>query len=262
MKAVIFAGGKGTRLMEETYTRPKPMVEIGGMPILWHIMKIYADQGVDEFVVCLGHKGYFIKSWFLNHRVHGSDIEIDLREDTVTMHNRRSDPWKVTLVETGEESLTATRLRIASKYLTPGETFCLTYGDGVGNVDIKASIAAHKASVARGERLATVTVVQPEGRFGAVNIEGDKAMDFWEKPQGDGHWINAGFFVLEPEALDFVPADQDLLWEHAPLRGLATSGKLGVWRHKGFWRPMDTLRDKQSLEGLWESGEAPWKTWK
>lgn len=260
MKAVILAGGKGTRLAEETSTRPKPMVEIGGMPILWHIMKNYAAHGVDEFIVCLGHKGPFIKQWFLNHRIYGSDLEIDLRDDEVRVLSKVSEPWKVILAETGEDSLTATRLAKIKRYLNPGESFCMTYGDGVGDVDIRASIQAHQKAVREQGRLATVTVVSPPGRFGAVEVDGDRATAFVEKPSGDGQLINAGFFVIEPGAFDFVP-DRDCMWEEEPLKGLARSGKLGVWRHGGFWQPMDTLRDKQRLESLWSKSNAPWKIW-
>lgn len=260
MKAVILAGGKGTRLSEETSTRPKPMVEIGGMPILWHIMKIYASHGVNEFVVCLGHKGDMIKEWFVNHRLHNSDIEVDLATGALNVLRKASEPWKVILAETGEDSLTGTRLARARKYLTPGESFCMTYGDGVGDIDIAACVLKHKKAVEQGRRWATVTVVQPEGRFGSVNLKGDMAEAFVEKPRGDGSWINAGFFVMEPEIFDFLP-EGDCMWEETPIKSMAQAGKLGVWRHEGFWRPMDTLRDKTKLEALWASGQAPWKTW-
>lgn len=260
MKAVILAGGKGTRLSEETATRPKPMVEIGGMPILWHIMKIYAHNGVDEFIICLGHKGDMIKEWFINHRMHNSDMEIDLCTGEVTVLRKQADPWKVILAETGEDSLTGTRLAAIRKYLRPDEPFCMTYGDGVGDMDIAGAIEEHRKQALAGKRLATITVVQPEGRFGSVEVSGDKATAFVEKPKGDGSWINAGFFICEPEALDFIPKT-DCMWEEQPLRALARAGQLGVWRHEGFWRPMDTQRDKTKLEELWHGGDAPWKTW-
>ena len=260
MKAVILAGGKGTRLAEETSTRPKPMVEIGGMPILWHIMKHYAECGVDEFIVCLGHKGPCIKQWFMNHRIYGSDLEVDLRNDEVKILSKVSEPWRVILAETGEDSLTATRLSKIKKFLDPGEAFCMTYGDGVGDIDIRAQLAAHREAKILHGRLATVTVVSPPGRFGAVETSGELATAFVEKPSGDGQKINAGFFVIEPEALGFIP-EEDCMWEEKPLKTLAAQGRLGVWRHEGFWQPMDTLRDKNKLEDLWSKGEAPWKTW-
>lgn len=260
MKAVILAGGKGTRLAEETSTRPKPMVEIGGSPILWHIMKGYAAHGVDEFVVCLGHKGGMIKEWFVNHNLRDTDIEVDMRAGTVSVLRENRDPWRVILAETGEDSLTGTRLAIARRYLTPGETFCMTYGDGVGDVDIGASIAAHKAAVAAEGRVATVTAVRPAGRFGSLELRGDLATGFVEKAKGESGWINAGFFVMEPAALDFIP-DEDCMWEEAPVRAVAAAGKLGVFRHEGFWLPMDTLRDRQKLEELWARGNPPWKVW-
>jgi glucose-1-phosphate cytidylyltransferase len=255
MKAVILAGGKGTRLSEETVVKPKPMVEVGGMPILWHIMKIYASHGITEFIVCLGHRGYQIKEWFVNQRLHLADITVDLRSGTIEMHRQLNEPWKVTLVETGENSLTATRLKRVVPYLDDSD-FCMTYGDGVGDVDIGALLRFHRE---RG-RQATVTVVQPPGRFGAVDLDGDSARGFVEKPMGDGGWINAGFFVLSPRALDHIP-DEDCMWEAQPVQSLASAGELGAYRHGGFWMPMDTLRDKEKLEELWASGQAPWKVW-
>jgi glucose-1-phosphate cytidylyltransferase len=255
MKAVILAGGKGTRLSEETVVKPKPMVEVGGMPILWHIMKIYASHGITEFIVCLGHRGYQIKEWFVNQRLHLADITVDLRSGTIEMHRQLNEPWKVTLVETGENSLTATRLKRVVPYLDDSD-FCMTYGDGVGDVDIGALLRFHRE---RG-RQATVTVVQPPGRFGAVDLDGDSARGFVEKPMGDGGWINAGFFVLSPRALDHIP-DEDCMWEAQPVQSLASAGELGAYRHDGFWMPMDTLRDKEKLEELWASGQAPWKVW-
>lgn len=256
MKAVILAGGKGTRLSEETATRPKPMVEIGGMPMLWHIMKIYAQHGVNDFVICLGHKGYQIKEWFVNQRLHNSDFTVDLASDNITIHRRVSEPWRVTLVETGEEALTATRLARASAYLDSEEDFFLTYGDGVGDIDIGAALAFHQAHGLE----ATVTVAQPPGRFGAVELLGNQVRRFVEKPVGDGGWINAGFFILSPRALRRIP-QSDCMWEDAPIDSLASSGQLAAWRHQGFWMPMDTLREKHKLEELWSSGQAPWKTW-
>ena len=260
MKAVILAGGQGTRLAEETHLRPKPMVEIGGMPILWHIMKIYASHGVNEFIVCLGYKGEMIKEWFINHRMHGSDVEIDLRSGDVKVLEEHKEPWKVILAETGELSLTGTRLKKIRKYLKPGEAFCMTYGDGLSDIDITQSIKAHQSGFEKDGRLATVTVTMPEGRFGSVEMKEDKATAFVEKPKGESGWINAGFFVMQPEALDLIP-ENDCMWEEQPLRIIADQGDLGVWKHEGFWRPMDTLRDKQKLEELWKSGQAPWKKW-
>jgi len=262
MKAVILAGGKGTRLAEETVSRPKPMVEVGGHPILWHIMKIYAAHGITEFVVCLGYKGYMIKEYFENYFLHNSDVTFDLATGKSDIHRdsrlERGENWKVTLVDTGEDSLTATRLRIASKYLTPGEDFCMTYGDGVSDVDISASIAQHQASGMH----ATMTVANTPGRFGLPQLDetGTRVASFDEKPEISNQGVNAGFFVLSPEAFDYI-GDIDCLWEDGPVQELAAAGKLGAWRHRGFWQPMDMLRDKQRLEELWESGKAPWKIW-
>ncbi|MES2940142.1 MAG: glucose-1-phosphate cytidylyltransferase [Pseudomonadota bacterium] len=255
MKAVILAGGKGTRLSEETMLKPKPMVEIGGMPILWHIMKIYAGHGITEFIVCLGHRGYQIKEWFVNQRLHLADITVDLRSGDIQIHRQLSEPWKVTLVETGESALTATRLKRVMPYLD-GSDFCMTYGDGVGSVDIGALLDFHRAS----GKQATVTVVQPPGRFGSVDLDGDDVRGFVEKPVGDGGWINAGFFVLKPAALAHIP-DEDCMWEGPPVQSLASAGELAAYRHSGFWLPMDTLRDKERLEELWATGSAPWKNW-
>lgn len=255
MKAVILAGGKGTRLSEETVLKPKPMVEIGGMPIIWHIMKIYAAQGINEFVVCLGHRGYQIKEWFVNLRLHLADISVDLRSGAIDVHKQAGEPWKVTLVETGDSSQTATRLRMARPYLDDSD-FCMTYGDGVADIDLSALLRFHR----KHQREATVTVVQPPGRFGAVDLEGNLARGFVEKPTGDGGWINAGFFVLSHRALDRIPSE-DCMWEAAPLQSLARAGELAAYCHRGFWQPMDTMRDKERLDELWARGDAPWKVW-
>ena len=255
MKAVILAGGKGTRLSEETAVKPKPMVEIGGMPILWHIMKGYAAHGIREFIVCLGYKGYQIKEWFVNQRLHLADITVDLRSGDIEVHRQVGEPWRVTLVETGEDSLTATRIRRITPYLDD-QDFCLTYGDGVSDVDITKLVAFHREQ----GREATVTVVQPPGRFGAVDLDGNSARGFVEKPMGDGGWINAGFFVVSPKALDRIP-DEDCMWEAQPIESLSRDGQLSAYRHTGFWQPMDTLRDKNRLEELWTKGSAPWHIW-
>lgn len=257
MKAVILAGGLGTRISEETATRPKPMIEIGGHPILWHVMKGYAAHGIDEFVVCLGYKGASIKEYFLNYYAYNSDVTIDLATSDVCTHRTVTEPWKVTLVDTGAETMTGGRLKRVRDYVA-GETFCATYGDGVSNVDVRALVAHHRASGA----LATLTAVKPPGRFGALELDhhGGRVERFMEKPDGDGGWINGGFFVIEPEALDLIAGDETP-WERAPLEGLAARGRLAAYRHDGFWHPLDTLRDKTILEGHWASGTAPWKTW-
>jgi glucose-1-phosphate cytidylyltransferase len=255
MKAVILAGGLGTRLSEESRLRPKPMVEIGGSPVLWHIMKIYSAHGVDEFIVCLGYKGYVIKEWFANYSLHTSDITIDLRTDTTEVHRRYAEPWRITLVDTGEHTQTGGRLKRVRRYVEDG-TFCFTYGDGVSDVDVGALVAFHRKQ----GRLATVTAVQPPGRFGAMDIEGQRITRFEEKPQGDGSWISGGFFVLEPAALDRIEGD-DTVWEREPMERLARDGEMSAYVHRGFWQPMDTLRDKTKLEELWASGKAPWKVW-
>ena len=256
MKAVILAGGKGTRITEESATRPKPMIEIGGMPILWHIMKIYSSHGINDFIICLGYKGYIIKEYFANYVRHQSDVTIDLTKNQIQYHSGKAEPWRITLVDTGEETQTGGRIKRVQKYLEKNKPFCLTYGDGVSDVDIKALIAHHKKE----RRMVTVTAVQPSGRFGALVTEGNKVTSFVEKPKGDGGIINGGFFVLEPKALDYVKGDATI-WENEPLETLATRGQLTAYKHKGFWQPMDTMRDKNHLEQLWAAGNAPWKIW-
>jgi glucose-1-phosphate cytidylyltransferase len=255
MKAVILAGGFGTRLSEETHLIPKPMVEIGGRPMLWHVMKIYASHGVRDFVICLGYKGYVIKEYFANYLLHQSDVTIDLERQETTIHRSKSEPWRVTLVDTGSDTMTGGRIGRIREYVE-GERFLLTYGDGVGDVDISASIAHHE----REGVVATVTAVQPAGRFGAIRTDGSRVTGFEEKPRGDGGWINGGFFVLEPSVFDYIDGD-DTVWERGPLTRLAKDGELSAYPHSGFWQPMDTLRDKQDLERLWQSGRAPWNVW-
>lgn len=231
------------------------MVEIGGKPILWHVMKIYAAHGIREFIICAGYKGYVIKEYFANYFLHMSDITFDMQKNTMEVHERHAEPWKVTVVDTGDETMTGGRLKRVARYVGD-EAFCFTYGDGVGDVDITAAIAAHKAS----GKKATVTSVQPPGRFGMLDIEGGSVVGFLEKPEGDGGWINGGFFVLEPSVFDLV-VDDSMIWEREPLQQLAAEGQLNAFHHRGFWQPMDTLREKQMLEGLWDSGKAPWKVW-
>lgn len=254
MKAVILAGGLGTRISEESHLRPKPMIEIGGLPILWHIMKIYGAHGINDFVVCCGHKGYMIKEYFANYFLHTSDVTFDLKKNEMQIHSRYSEPWKVTLVDTGELSQTGGRLKRVQEYLP--ETFCLTYGDGVSNVNLTELITFHKKS---GHK-ATVTALQPAARFGALEIENDMVTRFNEKPDGDGFWVNGGFFVCEPDIFDYIDGDHTV-WERDPLEKLAAERQLSVYKHSGFWAPMDTLRDRTYLEGLWSSGKAPWKIW-
>lgn len=254
-KAVILAGGLGTRLSEETSIRPKPLVEIGGRPILWHIMKTYHHHGIKEFVICLGYKGYLIKEYFANYFLHMSDITFDMATDQTIIHNQRCEDWKITLIDTGIETMTGGRLKRIRDYV--GDVpFCMTYGDGVGDVDITAQIAFHKAH----GRQATMTAVAPPGRFGALSLDGNMITGFKEKPTGDGGLINGGFFILSPETLDLVEGD-NTVWEQSPIETLANNGELAAFHHKGFWQPMDTLRDKNMLENLWGSGEAPWRIW-
>ncbi len=255
MKAIILAGGLGTRISEETALRPKPMVEIGGRPVLWHIMKIYSAHGINNFVICLGYKGYMIKEYFANYFLHMSDVTINMKQNKLDIHQNNSEPWLVTLVDTGDQTQTGGRLRRVREYIGT-EDFCLTYGDGVGNIDITALVAFHRGH----GRLATLTAVQPAGRFGAISTEQDCVTGFQEKPHGDGGWINGGFFVLSPKVIDYIEGDSTS-WEGKSMERLAGEGQLYAYRHHGFWQPMDTLRDKMKLEELWESGKAPWKIW-
>ena len=258
MKAVILAGGLGTRLSEYTSSCPKPMVEIGGFPILWHILKIYSAHGINDFVICAGYKGYVIKEYFANYFLHMSDVTFDMAGNTMEVHHKRSEPWRVTIVDTGDESMTGGRIKRIEPYVDG--TFCLTYGDGVANIDIKALIDFHQS---HGKK-ATLSAVQPPGRYGALNFAGEDSRlihKFQEKPEGDGSWINGGYFVLEPSIFDYIRDGDKTIWERGPLEGLAEASELAAFRHPGFWRPMDTLRDKVELEELWDSGEAPWKVW-
>ena len=256
MKAVILAGGLGTRISEESQLRPKPMIEIGGRPILWHIMKIYAHHGVSDFVICLGYRGYMIKEYFANYVLHNSDVTIDARNTRVHYHGTSAEPWTVTLVDTGEATMTGGRLKRVGRFLDPGETFCMTYGDGVANIDISALIAFHKKQ----QRTATLSAVVPPGRYGALDLDGARVTRFIEKPPGDNAFINGGFFVLEPTILERIAGDATS-FETTPLEGLAQDNQLSAFRHTGFWQPMDTLRDKNVLEDLWAKGRAPWKVW-
>lgn len=256
MKTVILAGGLGTRISEETSIRPKPMLEIGGKPILWHIMKIYSAHGINDFVVCCGYKGYMIKEYFANYFLHMSDVTFDLANNQMQVHQGFAEPWKVTLVDTGETTNTGGRIKRIADYVKEEDAFCLTYGDGVSNVDITALIAFHRAQQVK----ATVTAALPPGRFGALSLNGNRVQRFMEKPKGDGALINGGFFVLSPQVLDYI-ADDHSIWERGPLERLAHEGELAAFQHHGFWQPMDTLRDKVYLEELWQSGTAPWKLW-
>lgn len=255
MKAVILAGGMGTRISEETSVRPKPMVEIGGKPILWHILKIYSAHGINDFVICLGYKGYIIKEYFANYFLHMSDVTFDMAANKMEVHQNNAEPWRVTLVDTGENTMTGGRLRRVRNYLGD-EDFCFTYGDGIGDIDVTKLIAFHRSQ----KHLATITATQPPGRFGALRVENNRIAGFQEKPQGDGGWINGGFFVLSPKVVDYIEGDHTL-WEREPLERLAMDGEMSAYRHDGFWQPMDTLRDKILLEELWASGKAPWKIW-
>lgn len=255
MKAVILAGGLGTRISEETSLKPKPMIEIGGKPILWHILKSYSQHGINDFIICCGYKGYLIKEYFANYFLHMSDVTFDMANNTMDVHHRKAEQWRVTLVDTGESTQTGGRIKRVADYLGD-EDFCLTYGDGVGDVDISGSVAFHKSH----GRLATMTAVQPPGRFGALNIKDGAVRSFMEKPQGDGGWINGGFFVLSPTIIGLIDSDATI-WESKPLQTLASTDQLRAFVHKGFWQPMDTLRDRTHLEDLWAQGKAPWKVW-
>jgi len=256
LKVVILAGGLGTRISEETQVKPKPMIEIGAMPILWHIMKVYSAYDINDFVICCGYKGYIIKEYFANYFLHMSDVTFDLKDNKMEVHHKFAEPWKVTLVDTGLETMTGGRLKRVKNYVNE-ETFCFTYGDGLSNVNVSDLIQFHKSN----NTIATVTSVQPPGRFGLMDIEGDKISNFTEKPSGDGNWINGGYFVLEPKVFDYLE-DDSTVWEREPLERLAKEGQLSAFKHSSFWQPLDTLRDKNYLEKLWASGKAPWKVWK
>ncbi|MGV2905898.1 glucose-1-phosphate cytidylyltransferase [Achromobacter sp. AGC25] len=256
MKAIILAGGLGTRISEETHVKPKPMVEIGGKPILWHIMKMYSAHGVNDFVICCGYKGYVIKEYFANYFLHMSDVTFDMANNQMEVHQRHAEPWRVTLVDTGDDTMTGGRLKRVADYVKDEEAFCFTYGDGVADVDISALIAFHR----KHGRAATVTAVQPPGRYGALKMEDDLVAGFTEKPRGDGGLINGGFFVLSPKVLPLIEGDH-ISWEMEPLETLARKGDLMAFRHMGFWQPMDTLREKRMLESLWETNKAPWRVW-
>ncbi|MEI7789369.1 MAG: glucose-1-phosphate cytidylyltransferase [Chlorobiaceae bacterium] len=256
MKAVILAGGLGSRISEESHLKPKPMIEIGGKPILWHIMKLYSAHGVNDFIVCCGYKGYVIKEYFANYFLHMSDVTFDMASNTMQVHHQKAEPWKVTLVDTGEDTATGGRLKRVTKYLNTDEAFCFTYGDGLADIDITAEISFHKNQ----DKLATICAVLPPGRYGALLRDGYAVNGFQEKPPGDGSWINGGFFVLQPEVLNYINGDASP-WEGSPLENLVAEGQLSAYEHSGFWRPMDTLRDKTYLEELWDSHEAPWKVW-
>lgn len=256
MKAVILAGGLGTRISEETHLKPKPMIEIGGRPILWHIMKMYSAHGVNDFLICCGYKGYVIKEYFANYFLHMSDVTFDMSTNQMEVHERKAEPWRVTLVDTGEDTLTGGRLRRVRRYLEGDTSFCFTYGDGVSDVDISALIRFHQSH----GRMATVTAVRPPGRYGALELDGERVAGFTEKPRGDGGLINGGFFVLSPNVIDLIDGDQTS-WEAEPLARLVSKDELRAFEHEGFWQPMDTLREKNHLEELWSGGKAPWKQW-
>jgi glucose-1-phosphate cytidylyltransferase len=256
MKAVILAGGLGTRLSEETAVRPKPMIEIGGMPVLWHLLKIYSHHGINDFIICLGYKGYVIKEYFANYFLHTSDVTFDMCENRMQVHQSVAEPWRVTLVDTGDNAGTGGRLLAVARYLKEEEAFCMTYGDGVSNVDITGSIAFHKSH----GKQATITAVHPAARFGGLSIEGTEITSFQEKPKGEGGWINGGFFVLSPSVIDEI-ADESTAFEGEPIQKLTAKKQVQAYFHDGFWQPMDTIRDKHRLEDLWLTGRAPWKTW-
>ena len=256
MKAVILAGGLGTRISEDTNLKPKPMIDLGGKPILWHIMKTYSYYGVNDFVICCGYKGYVIKEYFANYFLHMSDVTFDMSKNSMEVHQRSAEPWRVTLVDTGEDTMTGGRLKRVADYVKDEEAFCLTYGDGVSDINIAELITFHKSENVK----ATLTATIPPGRFGALDLKGSKVNSFMEKPKGDGAMINGGFFVLSPKVIDYI-ADDKTIWEREPLERLAQEGNLAAFQHHGFWQPMDTLRDKLHLEKLWQSGKAPWKKW-
>lgn len=256
MKAVILAGGLGTRISEETHLKPKPMIEIGGRPILWHIMKIYSSHDVNDFIICCGYKGYIIKEYFANYFLHMSDVTFDMTSNRMEVHQKKAEPWRVTLVDTGDDTLTGGRLKRVGEYVKDEDAFCFTYGDGVADVDVTQQIVFHRNH----GKLATVTAVQPPGRYGALVRRQNSVLGFQEKPPGDGAWINGGFFVLDPKVLTYIAGDQTS-WEGGPLELIAQQGQLEAFEHRGFWQPMDTLRDKNQLEDLWSSGKAPWKRW-
>lgn len=259
MQAVILAGGLGTRISEETHLKPKPMIEIGGRPILWHILKIYSSHGINDFIICAGYKGYVIKEYFANYFLHMSDITFDMSRNSMEVHTRNAEPWRVTVVDTGDDTMTGGRLARVKPYLND-QTFCFTYGDGVSDIDVTAAVDFHRKQ----GKIATLTAVQPPGRFGALGFDekdSKSVSSFQEKPEGDGSWINGGYFVLEPKAIDYIKDGDHTIWERQPLDKLAYEGQLVAYRHGGFWRPMDTLRDKTDLEALWSSGKAPWKSW-
>jgi glucose-1-phosphate cytidylyltransferase len=257
MKAMILAGGRGTRISEETRIIPKPMIEIGGMPILWHIMKIYAAHGINDFIICLGYRGNIIKNFFANYRLLSSDISVELKSGQMTFHRSDAEDWRVTLVETGENTETGGRVKRAARHLGDDDTFLLTYGDGVGNIDVRKAIDFHRAE----GKLATVTAVQPPGRWGALDIQGNQVKQFLEKPKSDGGFINGGYFVLSRKCVDYIGGDATS-WEREPLEKIVRDGQLSAYRHEGFWQPMDTLRERDQLEAYWQSGKAPWKVWK
>lgn len=256
MKAVILAGGLGTRISEETHLKPKPMVQLGGKPILWHIMKIYAHHGINDFIICCGYKGYIIKEYFANYFLHMSDVTFDMRNNSMQVHQQSAEPWRVTLVDTGENTMTGGRLKRVAPYLRDEDAFCFTYGDGVSDVDISSLIAFHRDQKVK----ATLTATLPPGRFGALDMEDTRVRSFKEKPKGDGAMINGGFFVLSPSVIDHIDGDS-CIWERSPMETLAAQGQLAAYQHHGFWQPMDTLRDKAYLEELWQTGQAPWKVW-